>query len=228
MYAQRIGAVCFLAASLCSSPLAAQYTAWIDGQNLGSKFMRVYNASPPPIGYLQFCRRHPTECRPEFTKQRRLELTADRWSELESVNRYVNKTVTPVSDQDLYGKPEFWTFPQYQGDCEDYVLLKRRMLVNKGWPLSALLITVVLDENSDGHAILTVRTANGDYILDNKRQEIVAWNESPYRFVKRQSHENQRKWMSLLPDQKNNSLSSANFQQALPPRHARGGLHTGE
>jgi len=27
------------------------------------------------------------------------------------------------------------------GDCEDYVLLKRKMLIDAGWPREALLIT---------------------------------------------------------------------------------------
>ena len=228
MFAQRIGAICFIAASLWSFPLAAQYTVWIDGQNLGSNFMRVYNVALPPIGYVHFCHRNPNECRQERTKLRRIGLTSERWSELVSINKYVNESVTPVSDQNLYGKLEFWTYPQYRGDCDDYVLLKRRMLVSKGWPLSSLLITVVLDENGDGHAILTARTADGDFILDNKRQEIVAWNESPYRFVKRQSYKNQRIWMSLMPDQRNASTSSAIFQQAYPRKHPGGDRSSGE
>jgi predicted transglutaminase-like cysteine proteinase len=39
-------------------------------------------------------------------------------------------------------------------DCEDYVLLKRRMLMQAGWPREALLVTVVRDKKGDGHAVL--------------------------------------------------------------------------
>jgi predicted transglutaminase-like cysteine proteinase len=82
-----------------------------------------------------------------------------------------------------FGVIERWTYPDLgMGDCEDYVLLKRRKLMELGWPQSALLITVVRDENGEGHAILTVRTTRGDYILDN-----------------RQSGKDPRQWVSLVP-----------------------------
>jgi predicted transglutaminase-like cysteine proteinase len=73
------------------------------------------------------------------------------------------------------------------------------MLIERGYPESTLLITVVRDENSEGHAILTVRTDAGDYILDNKRREVMAWADTPYTFVKRQSERNPLVWISLLP-----------------------------
>ena len=53
-----------------------------------------------------------------------------------------------MTDLDLYGRIEHWTYPAAMGDCEDYVLLKRRLLRERGWPSSALLITVVRDENN--------------------------------------------------------------------------------
>ncbi|MGI9406916.1 MAG: transglutaminase-like cysteine peptidase, partial [Hyphomicrobiaceae bacterium] len=82
---------------------------------------------------------------------------------------------------------------------EDYVLLKRRMLMQRGWPASALLITVVRDEFGDGHAILTARTTSGDFILDNRLDEVVAWHALPYDFIKRQSAVNPMYWVSLTP-----------------------------
>ncbi len=74
-----------------------------------------------------------------------------------------------------------------KGDCEDYVLLKRRMLMQAGWPREALLITVVRDKKGDGHAVLTVKTDKGDFILDNQAENVLLWSETGYRFVKRQS-----------------------------------------
>ena len=56
------------------------------------------------------------------------------------------------------------------------MLLKRHLLTERGWPESTLLITVVRDENNEGHAVLTVRTDRGDLVLDNKRREILTWN----------------------------------------------------
>src|SRR5579859_1042130 len=83
------------------------------------------------------------------------------------------------------------------GDCEDYVLLKRKMLIDAGWPREALLITVVRDKKGEGHAVLTVKTDKGEFILDNQNENVVAWTETGYRFVKRQSQSDPNVWVSL-------------------------------
>ena len=95
--------------------------------------------------------------------------------------------------------PFFWPIPLTKGDCEDYVILKRKRLMALGWPASALLITVVRDERGDGHAVLTVRTIQGDFILDNKTDEIKVWHRTRYDYIMRQSYLNPKLWMSLDP-----------------------------
>ena len=93
---------------------------------------------------------------------------------------------------------ERWSYPDDgYGDCEDYVLLKRRMLIQSGWPHEVLLVTVVRDKEGDGHAVLTVTTDKGDYVLDNQTEKILLWSETGYRFVKRQSQSNRNVWVSL-------------------------------
>ena len=81
--------------------------------------------------------------------------------------RGVNAAIKPMNDFDIYGKDEVWAYPRGAGDCEDYVLEKRRDLMRKGISLSDLLITVVRKPDGEGHAVLTVRTDEGDYVLDN-------------------------------------------------------------
>ena len=104
------------------------------------------------------------------------------------VNRWVNETVKPMTDMDHWGVIEKWSLPtDGYGDCEDYVLLKRKMLIDAGWPREALLITVVRDKKGEGHAVLTVKTDKGEFVLDNQNENVVAWTETGYRFVKRQS-----------------------------------------
>jgi predicted transglutaminase-like cysteine proteinase len=76
-------------------------------------------------------------------------------------------------------------------------LLKKRDLEGLGFPSSSLLITVVLDENNEGHAVLTVSTDAGDYVLDNRRDDILLWNETNYRFLKRQTQRDPKQWVSL-------------------------------
>lgn len=169
-------------------------------------FMSVRGLTDPPSGYVSFCRRHPSECadagaRTAAMSAGRVSLTPARWRELASINASVNRYILPRTDAEIYGRTEYWTYPDLEGrgDCEDYVLLKRRLLLERGWPQNALLITVVLDEFGEGHAVLTVRTAQGDFILDNKHSRILRWSETPYHFIKRQSYRNPALWVSLVP-----------------------------
>lgn len=105
--------------------------------------------------------------------------------------------VEPVTDYEYYKKEEHWTYPQRYGDCEDYALLKRYMLMQKGWPASSLLITVVRQQNGDGHAVLTVRTDRADYVLDNLKSKIKSWNKTKYRYLKRQSADHSGRWTKI-------------------------------
>ncbi len=164
------------------------------------RFMQSFGDTLPPIGYVTFCRENRGECRPPRRFADKVQLTAVKFRELAEVNDAVNTDVQPVTDLELYGKVEVWTYPtNHKGDCEDYVLEKRRELIARGWAESVLLITVVRDENNEGHAVLTVRTDQGDYVLDNKRREVVQWASTPYTFIKRQSERNPLVWISLLP-----------------------------
>ena len=103
-----------------------------------------------------------------------------------------------MTDLEHWGVVERWNYPDDgYGDCEDYVLLKRRMLMQAGWPREALLITVVRDKKGDGHAVLTVKTDQGEFILDNQEPQILPWTKTGYRFVKRQSQSDPNLWVSL-------------------------------
>ena len=184
-----------------SRPQAAQRQLVKAANSYNMAFMRVYGQAAPPIGYVQLCQRMPEECTGSSRDESRYELTPARLLELDRINRMINREIAPATDADLYGVEEYWTYPdsRMKGDCEDYVLLKRRLLIEQGWPATTLLITVVRDERRDGHAILTVRTAQGDFVLDNKTDEIKPWHRSGYDFVMRQSYLNPRVWMSLEP-----------------------------
>ncbi|MFZ4806517.1 MAG: transglutaminase-like cysteine peptidase [Hyphomicrobiaceae bacterium] len=165
----------------------------------GPRFMRVYGTAFPPHGFVKFCDRYPRECAQEAATMQRFELTAELRRHLDLINRGINRKIKPATDLELYGVSEFWTLPMDRGDCEDYALLKRHVLIQEGWPASALLMTVVRDEKGEGHAVLTVRTAQGDFVLDNKVDDLKLWSETPYEFVMRQSYINPRVWMSLDP-----------------------------
>jgi predicted transglutaminase-like cysteine proteinase len=151
-----------------------------------------------PSGWKQFCRDWPVECPDANLEPRDIVLTPTAWDAVLDANRTVNETLKPITDKEHFGRSEYWTYPQGgKGDCEDYLLLKRRLLMNEGYPQQALLITVVALPNGDGHAVLTVRTDRGEFVLDNLRDEVLPWNETGYRFVKRQSQHNPNIWVTL-------------------------------
>lgn len=166
-------------------------------------FAVEYGKALPPVGFVKFCIANPNDCQPLGGKSNRLGMEPGRWNLLYQINTYVNGKVAPVSDQDLYGEPEHWAYPTDAGDCEDYLLLKKRYLEGLGFPPEALLITVVLDEKKEGHAVLTVTTDGGDFVLDNRRNEILRWSDTGYTFLKRQSPGDPRQWVALVKEKTN-------------------------
>jgi predicted transglutaminase-like cysteine proteinase len=158
--------------------------------------MAARGAAKPPPGYADFCRRAPSECAVRGTEVP-ARLTHESWDELEQANLLGNLLIEPRSDLEQYGLPDVWSIPDSYGDCEDYVLLKRKWLIQRGWSTAALLVTVVFDESGDGHAVLLARTDRGDFILDNRSNSILPWHLSPYTFVKRQSSLHPSRWVGV-------------------------------
>lgn len=152
-----------------------------------------------PVGHSEYCAVNRSDCTANKTVVSAIELTEERWQALVEVNAYYNQTIAPVTDQDGYGVEEFWTLPTKGfGDCEDYVLVKRKALLEAGWPASTLLIAVVRQQSGAGHAVLLVRTDRGDLALDNQSGSILVWNETPYQYLKRQSQANAGEWVDIL------------------------------
>lgn len=152
----------------------------------------------PPIGWMQFCQDYPEECLVRQRRQATIKLDETSWRKIVTINAEVNREIVAITDQEHWGVPELWSYPtDGKGDCEDYVLEKRRRLIAAGFPANTLLITVVRDLKGEGHAVLTIKTDRGDFVLDNQIGKIVAWLETGYRFIKRQSDEDPNRWVSL-------------------------------
>jgi predicted transglutaminase-like cysteine proteinase len=173
-------------------------------------YIAVGATTRAPIGWVEFCIRYKGECDTRASSPRDVVLTPKAWDDMAKVNAWVNDNIKPVTDLEHWGVVEQWDYPDDgKGDCEDYVLLKRRMLMQAGWPREALLITVVRDKKNDGHAVLTVKTNHGEFILDNQEAEVLAWNKTGYRFVKRQSQGDPNTWVLLGDPPANPPIVSA-------------------
>ncbi|WP_416797882.1 transglutaminase-like cysteine peptidase [Ciceribacter azotifigens] len=159
--------------------------------------MHVVGKANPPIGHYEFCRSYPDECRSRTGDTGPAALSEDTWRAMLDVNYTVNTSIEPLTDQEIYGVEERWAYPRSVGDCEDYALLKRKLLIDRGFSPADLLMTVVLQPNGEGHAVLTVRTDRGDFILDNMRNKVLLWSDTEYTYLKRQSADDPGRWVKL-------------------------------
>jgi predicted transglutaminase-like cysteine proteinase len=171
----------------------------LDASQSNSRFLPDFGPVAPPHAFNRFCIEMPDECT-AHPASKHFGHTALRLEQLDQVNRQVNNTIRPETDIAHYGIEDYWTIPKDgKGDCEDYALLKRHILVSMGWPSGALLMTVVLTENNEGHAVLMAHTESGDLILDNRATEIKPWYQTRYQFKMRQSTYDPKVWLDLDP-----------------------------
>jgi len=161
--------------------------------------MLLGTATSQPVGHYDFCKRNRAECGANAAVGP-VAMTDRLWAVIIEINAAVNAGITPKTDDEIYGVPEYWAYPTTVGDCEDFALLKQFMLEREGLPRSALLLTVVRQPNGDGHAVLTVSTDRGDIILDNLDRRALDWSQTPYRYLKRQSQQDSAKWVSIDDD----------------------------
>lgn len=150
-----------------------------------------------PIGHYEFCLRYKAECQVRSKPGPARQVTEHGWDIVHAVNMDVNKSITPMTDMDVYGREEWWEYPVDAGDCEDFVLLKRKRLLQAGFSESDLLITVVRKPDGEGHAVLTLRTSTGDYILDNLVDDVKLWSDTSYTYLKRQASFDTGRWVTI-------------------------------
>ncbi len=162
-----------------------------------SAVMEIGPLTSAPFGYVEFCTRHQNDCRSAYQRPQKVTLTAERWFTLQQTNWLINAQIAPITDAEHYDMVEYWTYPDTQGDCEDYALAKRKALIAQGWPAQNLLLGVAIEASGSAHAVLIVTTDHGDYVLDNQTPDILPWQATDYRWAKRQSQRNPNVWVSL-------------------------------
>jgi predicted transglutaminase-like cysteine proteinase len=136
----------------------------------------VAGSVPVPSGFKVFCEVYPQECRGGGARS--VKLTDALMGTLEHVNAEWNAAITPVKNEGY----DLWSINVTKGDCEEYVLAKRRALINIGVPASALSIVYAL-RNGGGHAVLGIHTDKGIYVLDNMTRAIKLIGRTGYKIV---------------------------------------------
>lgn len=140
-----------------------------------------------PLGYQLMCLRTPAECKGGGAAK--VTLSTEMMATLKRVNSHVNRSILPRNDSG----PDVWNVSATAGDCEDFVLAKRRALIKAGMPASSLRIAYVKTRSGEGHAILVVKTNGKDLVLDNLSASIRPLSQTGYRIVS-MSGANPRNW----------------------------------
>lgn len=190
-------ATALVAFSLATTAIQAQTLAALPSDP-ESAVLEPTGTARPVQAWVTFCQRYAGECDVNPAEPAMIAMTPQLWKTLNTVNRQVNTTIKPRTDMEHWNVVDRWDLPDDgYGDCEDYQLLKRKILIEKhGLPRRAMRMTVVVDEEGEGHAVLMIRTDAGELILDNKRSTILSWSETGYLFVKREGQSG-RDWVSL-------------------------------
>ncbi len=153
-----------------------------------------------PAGFSGICDRYAWACA-RRTAQTRPMSEPELLAAAESVNRRVNRSVREISDQRQYSEAEHWALPTARGgDCEDFALLKKRELIRSGVAPDRLLIATALTRARQAHAVLILRTASGDMVLDNLSPRIRPWQDTGYLFLRMQDPAAPGRWQLLLAE----------------------------
>jgi predicted transglutaminase-like cysteine proteinase len=129
-------------------------------------------------------------------------LTPELMTTFNGINRHVNESIRYASARALYGNEDYWTLPLEAGglragDCKDYVLEKRKSLVEQGVPSADLSIAVVMLRTGVAHAVLLVATDHGELVMDSLSSWILPWRTLDYRWISRQAPGQQLVWVKL-------------------------------
>ena len=133
----------------------------------------------------------------------RIDLDGATMTTLKAVNNRVNRSLIADTDAHVYNINDYWDAPALspgaRGDCEDFALIKRRLLIAQGIPAAALSLAIVRTRFNEDHAVLVVATKQGDFVLDNLAYRVRPWQKTGYYWVSRQAPGDDLAWVSLAP-----------------------------
>ena len=160
-----------------------------------SSFLTAYSSTTQPDGFSGTCGQYPWAC----SSQGGAISSTEALRIATRVNRQVNSRIRSATDRQLYGVEDRWALPvKGAGDCEDYALLKKKLLLEAGLPGGMLLLATALNRRSEPHAVLVLRLPTGDMILDNETSVVKPWQRTGHTYLKIQVAEHPSQWSSVL------------------------------
>ncbi|MBD3677881.1 MAG: transglutaminase-like cysteine peptidase [Rhodobacteraceae bacterium] len=171
-------------------------TGSVKASENATPFLVPKQVAAAPEGFNGLCSRYSWACQNSRSSNLNARSALDV---AQRINLDVNRATPEIEDRDQYGKAEVWALPTRRGgDCEDFALLKKLRLIEAGLPGQNLLMATVLDRQLRNHAVLVLRTENGDYVLDNLTNKIVPWQATGYTFLKLQNPTSPGAWDAVL------------------------------
>jgi len=154
----------------------------------------------PPPGFVSFCMHNVAVCTgaPAPAPQK-VVLDDQKRAVLMAVNDSVNRAISYRGDPQNFGVANLWRLDAMggSGDCKDYALAKQQALIAAGLPKEALRLAIVKTRSNELHAVLTVDTDRGDYVLDSINPAILSWDDTSYSWLSRQSAGDPLNWVAV-------------------------------
>jgi predicted transglutaminase-like cysteine proteinase len=199
MFGLKAIAATLLASAIILQGASTAYAGPAAGMARGMKsapshmFIAAKRPTLAPFAFIRFCRSHSADCEASQGNAT-IDLDQTNRRQLAEINASVNRSIQPTNDTD--GQDQ-WDVDVASGDCEDFALTKRRLLISAGWQPGALRLAVVRTAEGEGHAVLVVKTSEGDLVLDNRTNAIRLWNRAGLTWLKIQSEQNPKLWYEI-------------------------------
>ena len=186
-----------VASALLSTGLALGLVAGSPAMAAETATLSLRKAIAAPDGFADVCNRYDWACASGSKGQVRGKALLSLARE---VNNAINHQYRQVTDRSQYGTEEVWALPTSSrgGDCEDFVLAKKHSLIEAGVAPGRLLIATVLDRRRALHAVLVLRTEEGDFVLDNLNNRVKGWQETGYSFLRMQNPDAPHRWNAVF------------------------------
>jgi predicted transglutaminase-like cysteine proteinase len=191
-----------LVGALMSLGACASVPPGLTSGSVASEIADGHNAAPPP-GFVTLCMHHAEVCAGTAeAAPTKVVLNEQNRGVLTSVNAVVNRSIAYREDRRNFGVVNVWNLNAMggTGDCKDYALAKQQALIAAGLPRESLRLAIVKTPRDELHAVLTVDTDKGDFVLDSINPDILPWSETSYSWLSRQSAGNPLQWTMIAPN----------------------------
>ena len=152
-----------------------------------ASWAKLRRSTLAPMAFVRYCNQNKAKC--ETRGASRIKLSSTTLSLIDRVNRDVNRAILPQNES-----KDVWRDNVKVGDCEDFALTKRAQLVRMGFSSAALRMAVAKTPRGEGHAVLVVSTTRGDFVLDNRNNEIRPFQHTDLTWVKMQGSKGPLLW----------------------------------